>query len=236
MKLSSKQKQNILSIINEPAHECGEYDDFRILGLFHEIEKVCTSFEDDELGLQSDDVIEKINNYVKANVHIRHQYFTFMGTGGFEEEEKYYRTAYAALCNHEAVCSGYAEVVRCLLAAYDIPSYTLITKLPGANKQLLHYVTVVEDNGKYRVLDPEREGSCERKGYDFDRYLDGMTYIIPGEDFAVEKIGDTGVGPKALEYLDREGTISLPGTKNIGELVKIMEEQKNVQLSRNNRK
>lgn len=236
MELSNKQKARILDIIGEPVHECGKYDELHIFGLFKKIEEILTKFEKDELGLQNSDVVEKINNYLKSNVSVRHQYFSFMGDCNFDCEEIYYRTAYAALYDHEAMCAGYTEAVRCLLAAFDVESYTLVSKLPGANKQLLHYVCVVCDGDECRVVDSERESSCERRGYDFQKYLDGMTFIIPGLDFANEKIGNTGVGIKANDYLERSTTISCCGVSGILELIKIMRERENGELQSNKRK
>lgn len=231
MRLSDEQKIKIISIVKEPVHSCGEYDEFRILSLFKRIEEILSRFESDELKYQDNDIIKRINNYIKANVSVRHQYFSFMGEDSFDNNEIYYRTAHAALFEHEAMCAGYTEAVRCLLAAYNIDSYTLISRLPGSNKQLLHYVCVVKDGENYRIIDPERESSCERKGYDFQRYINGMTFIIPGDDFADEKIGDTGVGIKANDYLERSS-----GTNNISSLIMKMEEMKNGTIYNGGRK
>lgn len=227
MMLSERQKAEILEVIAEPVHACGVYEDYMIPALWKEIEKVMKKFGKDASEFQSTDIIRKINNYIKSNVSIRSQYFSFMnGLEEFDTDELFFRTALAALQKHEAMCAGYTEATRCLLAVYGYKSYTLISKLPGANKQLLHYVCVVQnDDGKYVVLDPEREGACERKGYDFQKYLNGMTYIVPGNDFCNEKIGSTGVGIRASDYLARSTTICR-GFDEIGELIEIMEEKR----------
>lgn len=102
---------------------------------------------------------------------------------------------------------GYTEASRILLETAGLETKTLLSKLPGRNKFLLHYVTAIKyDRGSgrdYYIMDPERERSCEEKGYDFKRYLMEMTFIKPEEYFYQHKIGSNGVGPRADEYLER---------------------------------
>ena len=124
------------------------------------------------------------------------------------------------------MCAGFAESTRLLLALFNIESYTLLAKLPGANKQLLHYLVIaVDDNNEFRILDPERQANCERKGYDFQKYLDQMTFILPDEHFAQNKVGKTGVGEKAMDFLQRETTIKANGITGAYELAKVMKER-----------
>lgn len=151
--------------------------------------------------------ITKVNEYLKKNVVVRKSYFD-----AFREEipeipdsELIYRTAYGALILGEAMCAGFTEAARILLEVSGLKTKTLLSKLPGRNKYLLHYVTAIKyDKGAgrdYYIMDPEREFSCEQKGYDFKRYLMEMTYIVPEEYFFKHKVGKNGVGPCADEYL-----------------------------------
>ena len=226
MKLTEGQKASIMGVIGDPVHSCGAYEDWMIPALWSEIENIMNNFAEGDSRFQNVDIIDRINDYVKSNVSIRTEYFSFVegSEEKFDNRELFFRTALAAFQRRQAVCAGFIEATRCLLAAYGYKSYTLISKLPGANKQLLHYVCVVEkENGEYKVLDPEREGNCERKGYDFYRYLNGMTFIIPGADFCAEKIGSTGLGIKASDYLSRSTTVCCDGVSEIGNLIRTME-------------
>lgn len=228
MRLSNRAIDQVLNIVQEPVHECGIYDSYHKFTLIKKIEQIVEHFEKNDGTLRNTDVIKLVNDYIKSTVKMRSSYFSALcGDGEFDLLETYYRTAHAALYEHEAMCSGYTEAVRCLLAAYDKKSYTLVTKLPGVNKQLLHYVCVVIENGYPIVLDPERQANCEYKGYDFDKYLDNMIYIIPGTDFAKEKIGKTGVGIKAEDYLERPTTVYTKGRAEIIGLINQIEEEQN---------
>lgn len=170
--------------------------------------------------------IEKINNYIKDNISIRDNYFHALdGDVPFDRREMLYRTGYAALIKGEAMCAGFTEATRSLLEAVNVKTHTLITKLPGKNKQLLHYVCVCETSEGNKIVDPERQGSCERKGFDFQRYLDGMIFIVPEDNFNKNKVGTTGVGPKALDYLKEPYSIYKEGLGGVDELVDIMNEK-----------
>lgn len=136
--------------------------------------------------------------------------------------ELMYRTAYGALVLGEAMCAGYTEAARMLLEVSGLETKTLLSKLPGKNKYLLHYVTAIKyDRGAgrdYYIMDPEREFSCEEKGYDFRRYLMEMTYIVPEQYFYENKVGKNGVGPCANEYLERIKPRFVLSKNNVDEL------------------
>ena len=125
------------------------------------------------------------------------------------------------------MCAGITEASRILLECCGVKTKTVLSKLPGRNKQLLHYVTIVEyDNGsgrKYYVMDPDREKSCTKKGYDFKRYLMEMTYILPEEYFYENKVGPNGVGPRASDYLEDIKPKTALGKNEVG---KLFEDQK----------
>lgn len=145
-----------------------------------------------------------INDIVKTNVKVRHSYFD-----AFEEripviseDELPYRTAYGALVKGEAMCAGYAEACRIFCELSGIKSHTILSKLPGKNKHLLHYVTLATTaDGESFILDPEREASCDKKGYDFDEYQKSMDFLTPTNLFFEQKVGDNGVGPDVAIYM-----------------------------------
>ena len=164
----------------------------------------------DSLGLSQVSDEKKaflVNKHIMEKVEIRPEYFYAFNTLGqpFDESEVYYRTAHAALYSGQAMCAGYAEAVRVLLETSGVKTHTLLAKLPSKNKQLMHYVVCAEcklDNGKldYVILDPERQKSCIKKGYDFQVYMAGMTFVMPDEVFDRQKVGSTGVGPRFCDY------------------------------------
>ena len=220
---------NINKVLLDDAHNFDYYDDIRYEELIVKVNKILS-----ELGINENtpdvDKLELINNYVKDNIKIRSNYFHAIdGDVPFDEREVKYRTAHAALIDEQAMCAGFTEAVRCLLEASGIETRTLITKLPGKNKQLLHYVCACNIDGKNLIVDPERQGSCEKKGFDFQKYLDGMTYIIPEENFCRDKIGPTGLGPKASNYLEQEYALSASGLEGVEKIMNNELEIKHVQ-------
>ncbi len=219
-------------IINEPWHGSEFYNASSLQSLYDISKEI--KFKLDNSKYPVYDHITAVNNYVKSQVKIRHSYFEkFMGeTDEFDKSELIYRTAYAALVKNEAMCAGFVEALRVLLSQYNIPTYTFLSKLPGANKQLLHYVCVAEHDDEYLVLDPEREANCERKGYDFKDYLNEMTYIVPDMVFAENKILENGVGEKAIDFLNRDTTVASKGVNNVKELVKVAKERRKNYVSR----
>lgn len=145
-----------------------------------------------------------INDLVKTNVKVRHSYFDAFEERipAITEDELIYRTAYGALVKGEAMCAGYAEACRILCELSGIKSHTILSKLPGKNKHLLHYVTLATTaDGESFILDPEREASCERKGYDFDDYQRSMDFLTPTNLFFKQKVGANGVGPDVAVYM-----------------------------------
>ena len=225
--ISIEKQQEIFEIIQEPWHGSEFYSEIMFHDLILLLENIFKQLTN--APFKEQDPIILVNNFVKSSVKVRKQYFEkFSGEcEEFFDSEKIYRTGYAALCRQEAMCAGYAEATRMLLALFNIPSYTLLAKLPGANKRLLHYLVVAEDDlGNFRILDPERESSCERKGYNFEQYLDKMNYILPDTFFSNNKIGPAGVGECALEFLKRETTISAEGMDGAYQLAKMAKERK----------
>ena len=232
--LPLEKQIKINSIICESCHGSEFYSKEMIEVLYERLDILYKSFEASEYV--NTNPIKLVNDYIKSTVNIRHSYFEkFMGEiDFFPKYEGIYRTGYAALALKEAMCAGYAEAVRMLLAMYDIKTHTLLAKLPGANKQLLHYVVVAEDkDGTYKILDPERQANCEKKGYDFNKYMDSMIYIIPDEQFSNNKLGENGVGERAEDFLKRPTTNSQKGIEGAIQLVEIIKKGNENNVSEN---
>ena len=89
--------------------------------LITRVEEICSNIEINE-NTSPENIISIVNNYIKHNVQLRKSYFdTFCErTEKFDERELIYRTAYGALVKGEAMCAGYTEAVRMILAQYDI--------------------------------------------------------------------------------------------------------------------
>ena len=222
--LTQDQIEKVYNIINEPVHG----REFYTHEMFGElITKVNEIYEELNLTSGSDkEKIDKINSYIMRNVEIRREYFDAFDERipEFPKSEEVYRTAYAALVKGETMCAGYAEASRILLELAGLETQTLLSKLPGKNKQLLHYVTAIKyDCGSgrdYYIMDPERQKSCEKKGYDFRHYLLNMTFIKPNEDFYNNKIGTTGVGEKADDYIENSKPMKVVGKNKVDILFK----------------
>ena len=222
--LKNEQCKRILSVISDPAHGQEFYDKSMLENLLKKIESILTELDVNENTPRAD-AIKKINDYLKANVSIRDEYFIAQReiVTEFPTDELPYRTAYAALCKGQAMCAGFAEAARVLLECCNFNTHTLLSNLPGKNKVLLHYVTAIEyDEGsgrKYFIFDPEREASCDRKGYDFRNYLLNMTYIRPEEFFYKNKVGTNGLGPRADKYIERIKPRMVVGKNKVGEIL-----------------
>ena len=214
----------IVSIIKEPVHGERFYTKETMKKLIEKVQEICT-----ELEIYPDTpqyrIIEIINNYIKCNVGLRKEYFdTFCErTDKFNQSELPYRTAYGALVKGEAMCAGYAEAERILLSQYGIDTHTLLSKLPGKNKRLLHYVVLARYkkglNDEYAVLDPERQMNCERKGMDYELYKSKMIYMLPTAIFTNNVIGTTGVGMEAEEYMSHIEVPRIQGTDGIEKII-----------------
>ena len=197
--------QICINIISEKVHGKEFYDKDMFIKLVDRVDAIVNGLN--LLTGSDSEKIFKINEFLKNNVKVRKSYFD-----AFREEipeipqdELIYRTAFGALVLGEAMCAGYTEAARILLELSGLKTQTLLSKLPGKNKHLLHYVTAIKyDRGSgrdYYIMDPEREKSCEEKGFDFKRYLMEMIYIKPETYFFEHEVGKNGVGPNADEYL-----------------------------------
>ncbi len=220
--LNQKQIDRVLSVVNDPAHGKEFYNEEMFTELLYKIEEILNGLDISD-WTSEEDIIRLINTYLKENVSIRSEYFIAQREviQEFPTDELQYRTAYAALCKGQAMCAGYAEAARVLLEAGGFKTHTLLSKLPGKNKKLLHYVTAVEYNKygrKYFIFDPEREASCDKKGYDFRDYLLNMTYIKPEKYFYENKVGKTGLGPEADSYIKNIKPATVVGKNEVGKL------------------
>lgn len=232
----------ILSIISEPVHGSQFYNRTTLRALLDRVQEICEGLEIDE-NSDPEKIISIVNNYVKYNVSLKDSYFDAFceRSPKFDRDELPYRTAYGALVKKEAMCAGYTEAVRVLLSQYGIQSQTVLTKLPGKNKRLLHYVAIAEyekdGETKYAVLDPERQANCEKKGMDYERYQANMIYAIPSPIFTDDVVGETGLGMQAEEYLAHEDILRVTGTEHISIIVNEIKRraaQKNNDRSENN--
>ena len=214
----------IINIIKEPVHGVKFYNKETLNELQKKIQEICSILEIDE-NTPKGNIIDIINNYIKINVSLRDSYFDAFceRVNKFDKNELIYRTAYGALVKKEAMCAGYAEALRILLSQYGIQTYTLLSKLPGQNKRLLHYVTVVEyeDYGEkvYKILDPERQLNCEKKGMDYEKYKSNMIYMLPKERFTQDVVGEKGVGIEAEEYMKDTDISYVRGEEDIKKLI-----------------
>ena len=183
-------------------------------------------------GTPQEKIVRIVNNYVKRNVVFRRNYLDkFYGTKDkFDKKELIYRTAYAALIKNEAVCSGYTEAVRVLLAYYGIKSKTIITKIPRRlHEASCHYLTAVFlDDGSIKLLDPERQQYCEKKGYDFQEYLEKLEFAIPNEICWKNKLINDGTGMFASEYLNQQGVKKAKGIIEMKKLLKKERENREI--------
>lgn len=209
--------KNIINIIDkviyDPAHAIttNESDSKNLLyneetykKLAIKVSEIVSNYQLDNKIIPEEIRIFIINSYIKNNVSIRRSYFdAFEGRlPEIAKDELIYRTAYGALVKGEAMCAGYTEACRILCEASGIKTNTLLSKLPGNNKHLLHYVTVATtSDGKSIILDPEREVSCEKKGYNFKQYQNAMEYLTPTGLFFENKVGKNGVGPDVFDYI-----------------------------------
>ena len=198
-------KKVVLNVISDEAHGTEFYTQKMYNFLCKKVAEIVEELN--LLNITNAKKIERVNDYMIEHVTIRSQYFDAFREAipKIPRSELIYRTAYAALVLGEAACPGFTEAVRILLEASGMKTYTLLTKLPGHNKRLLHYVAIIKHptvkGRQYYVLDPERQKSCGLKAYSFKQYLMNMTYIKPEQFFYENKVGDNGVGPTAEVYL-----------------------------------
>ena len=222
--LTLDQKEKIYNIICDPVHGKEFYSQSMYYELCDKVEEIYNSLDLNN-GTEREK-IDKINSYLMKNVNIRREYFDTFDerVAEFPKSEEIYRTAYGALVRGETMCAGFAESSRILLELAGLETQTLLSKLPGRNKQLLHYVTAIKyDCGSgrdYYIMDPERQKACESKGYDFRSYLLNMTFIKPEENFYENKVGPTGVGPRADDYISKVKPMTVVGKNKVDLLFK----------------
>lgn len=204
-------KDLIRSIITEEVHGEEFYDKIMLEELFNKVNYIKYNLHIEKL--ETVNIINTIKDFIKSNVTLRKKYFE-----DYDENERKYRTAYAALVNGEAMCAGYTEATRILLSTYGIKTVTLLSKLPESNKRILHYVCVFEDsNGEFLLIDPEREQNCHKKGIDFKQYASEMIFIVPDQHFIDNKCINDGAGPYANDYISKN-TKWVKGIDKLNEL------------------
>lgn len=225
------QLSNILKVITDPMHGKEFYDRNSLTDLLNEVDSIVSNIEIFDDTPQAN-IIQIINDYIKNNVKFRREYLDkFYGISDtFDEGELIYRTAYAALIKKEAVCSGFTEAMRVLLAYYGIESKTIIAKLPRrCHNPTCHYLlaTFLND-GSIKILDPERQIYCERKGYDFQEYLNKLEFAIPNEICSMNKLANDGVGMFANDYLARNDVKKANGIKEVSKLLEQIQNIKEI--------
>lgn len=71
------------------------------------------------------DICDSIKNYLISILHSRKEYISsYENETPLPESEILYRTAYAALTKHQAVCTGYIEATRIVLECYGVQTKT----------------------------------------------------------------------------------------------------------------
>ena len=99
-------------------------------------------------------------------------------------------------------CIGFAETCCILL---DLNGYEATPVISRLNKKGVapHYVTTFrDDDGKVRILDPERRRSCAEpeKLFNLTAYHASLAFANPDDDFCANKIGASGIGPAFDEF------------------------------------
>ena len=229
--MDKKQLSDIIEVILDPMHGKELYNRQNLNTLLNKIDFIALNMHIDQ-GLSQEEIVRKINDYVKQNVTFRRNYLDkFYGVvDKFDKKEFIYRTAYAALIKNEAVCSGYTEAIRILLAYYGIKSKTIIAKIPRRlHEASCHYLTAVFlDNGIIKLLDPERQQYCEKKNFDFQEYLEKLEFAIPNEICWKNKLINDGTGMFASEYLNLTGVRKAKGTIEIKRLLKTEQKDREI--------
>lgn len=229
--MNKKQLSDIIEVILDPMQGKEFYNRKRLKAVLDKINIITLDMHIYN-GTPQEKIVRIVNNYVKRNVVFRRNYLDkFYGTKDkFDKKELIYRTAYAALIKNEAVCSGYTEAVRVLLAYYGIKSKTIITKIPRRlHEASCHYLTAVFlDDGSIKLLDPERQQYCEKKGYDFQEYLEKLEFAIPNEICWKNKLINDGTGMFASEYLNQQGGKKAKGIIEMKKLLKKERENREI--------
>lgn len=202
----------IYNVTEDPVHKVEEdgknklYNSEKYQILAERIFQIIKNYELNDDKIPESIKLAIINDYVKNNVKIRHEYFD-----AFEERipeipesEIQYRSAYSALVEGQTMCAGYAEAFRVLCESVGIKSRTILSKLPGKNKHLIHYVVLAtQNNGTTKLFDPEREAACFRKNYDFTAYQNSMDFMLSSKRFNELKVGTNGVGLDVKQFIEK---------------------------------
>lgn len=202
----------IYNVTEDPVHKVEEdgknklYNSEKYQILAERIFQIIKNYELNDDKIPESIKLAIINDYIKNNVKIRHEYFD-----AFEERipeipesEIQYRSAYSALVEGQTMCAGYAEAFRVLCESVGIKSRTILSKLPGKNKHLIHYVVLAtQNNGTTKLFDPEREAACFRKNYDFNAYQNSMDFMLSSKRFNELKVGTNGVGLDVKQFIEK---------------------------------
>lgn len=198
-------KQKVLNVISEKVHGREFYTNEMIDELFILIDKVYKNLKIEECKTDEEKII-KINNFLRDNCRVKKDYFKYYDNNLPLSKDFYiYRTAYSALKFTESTCIAYTEAMRVLLAGLNIDSKTVVCKLPGENKLMSHYSSIIRynKNGKivYKIFDPERENYTIRHNLDFKKYVDETIFISPTDYFCNHKLDNGGCGLLVNDYL-----------------------------------
>ena len=198
-------KQKVLNVISEKVHGKEFYSNEMIDELFILIDKVYKNLKIEECKTDEEKII-KINNFLRDKCRVKKDYFKFYDNNLPLSKDFYiYRTAYSALKFTESTCIAYTEAMRVLLAGLNIDSKTVVCKLPGENKLMSHYSSIIRynKNGKivYKTFDPERENYTIRHNLDFKKYVDETIFISPTDYFCNHKLDNGGCGLLVNDYL-----------------------------------
>lgn len=234
--MQKNEVNKIMEIINSPLYGVEFYDRKTLLRLCSEVLTIkhnnLVSINEDDSTMEK---IRKIKEYVINNgVGVRTEYFEdFKGKKDF-----IYRTSYAALIKKNAICIGYAELVRILLNLYGVKAYTMLATLPYRAHPAIHYFNVAEivnelGTIQYMPIDVEREVSRRKKGDNLEEYFEKMTITFPTNDWFKNKIGDWGMGIHGEDYLEKMGKHKYLG---MSQLPKLMEDYKRYLMQKDKEK
>ena len=212
--LKEKVYKSIDKVLADELHSASYYTEQMKEDL---ADKITHLFNDNDSPLYHMDKVDALTQIEMINEHLQHNVklsLTYNNAYKMAQEQNInfedmkellkYRTAAAALCEGESICTGYAEALRIILDTLDIKAKTYLALTPDPRptaplpfKPFFHYLTVAtinSDDGRAIniVLDPERQS---KKGPSFRHYMHSVKIIeTPPKEFVTAPVGRGGLG------------------------------------------
>jgi len=227
MVLTEEHINRIKRVIYDEVHGREFYTD----EMFQDTTNAISRLINDKISISINDtqseIIEKIKTFMMTKCRNRQEYIDYyLNSKQLPKSELQYRTAYATLLKEQSVCPGIAEATRILLECYGINTHTIFAKLPEYDKQIPHFICVAEisDNVSkfFKLVDPEREDSCNQKNIDYQKYKGEMKFFKPPQIYFNRKLDNFGVGPLVSEIFARD-ILFIDGDENIEKLFEVKE-------------